>query len=120
MLTSRIRGRGFSCAGRRTGIVVLSVVGIGGAPFHLCWWMTRNVFVSTVGRDDSTVFGYVKKFWIVRVVSRIERIAVILLCAVAAEEAVVAPRILLLWTVPVVATVGIRLERLAACCGLRM
>lgn len=57
MRTSRIRGRGFSCAGRRIGLVVsfvVAVVGkseIGGAKFHLCWLMTRSVFVLVVGRD---------------------------------------------------------------------
>lgn len=57
MLTSRIRGRGFSCAGRRIGLVVSFVVvvvvesGIGGALFHLCWWMMRSIFVLVVGRD---------------------------------------------------------------------
>lgn len=62
------------------------------------------------------VSGYVLKAWIGRVFSRIERIAVILLCAVAAGEAAVAIKILLSWTVPVVATVVIWFERRAACC----
>jgi hypothetical protein len=60
---------------------------------------------------------YVLKVWIGRVFSRIERIAVILSFAFAAEEMVVALKFLLSWTVPVVATVVIWLERLAAYCG---
>lgn len=62
------------------------------------------------------VCGYVLKVWVGRDFLRIGRIAVILLCAVAAGEGVVAIRILLSWIVPVVATVAIWLGRRAACC----
>lgn len=65
--------------------------------------MTRSVFVLVVEKHlfDSE---YVINVWIGRVFLRIERIAVILLCAVAGGEVFVAVRILLSWTVPVVAT----------------